>query len=288
MALSPVQTSNSIWNTALANLISYDDLPTLWSQLYDALATYIDVSSLSFIIYRKDALPQALFNQATDDAMDSRIGAYVKGAYLLDPFYRACMYEKQQGICMLQEISPQDFEDSQYYQTFFSAYGLYDEINIFNWPDDRTAIAISLGRPKGERRFGQNSLVRLREIEPLLSAISLNTWEKHQETPDTSDSADVVEFHHRLKNALERFGTSVLTAREKDVLDHLLRGYSVKSAAVQLGITAGTVRIHRHSVYEKLDIGSQTELFALILECLKQTSDDMDVDPLLRMLPPDY
>ncbi len=275
------------WNTALADLIRYDDLPELWGSLFEAVAGYVDITSLSFIRYRKNSVPYALFSFALDEPVDNRVEAYVKGVYLLDPFYRACMYEQVRGLSTLQDIAPPDFEESQYYHAFFSAYGLYDEVNIFNWVDDEQVVALSMGRPKGERRFGQNSMARLREIEPLLSAVALKTWEHHSEPPADDERADV-EFHDKLQTALDNFGTSVLTAREKDVLDHLLRGYSVKSAADQMGVTAGTVRIHRHSIYDKLDIGSQTELFALILECLKQTTDDMAIDPFLRMMPPDY
>jgi len=288
MASPPVQNPTSNWNIAIADLVNYEDLPSLWGHLFKALASYTNITNLSFIRYQKNSVPLALFSNSVDDPIESRVEAYVNGAYLLDPFYRACMYERYQGINTLTEVAPPDFKESQYYQTFFSAYGLYDEINIFNWFDENTVIALSLGRTKGERRFGQNSMVRLQEVEPLLSAISLKTWEKYSQFPLIEDHNQVSDFHQQLVTALKNFGTSILTPREKDVLDYLLRGYAVKSAAEQLGITPGTLRIHRHSIYEKLDIGSQTELFALILECLKQTTDNTDVDPFLRMMPPEY
>ena len=93
-------------------------------------------------------------------------------------------------------------------------------------------------------------------------------------------------FHIKLKEAMERLGTRVLTPREKTILDQLLRGYSVKVTAERLGVSEGTVRIHRHSIYTKLDIGSQTELFSLVIESLKHMDPAGSLDPLERFLPP--
>jgi DNA-binding CsgD family transcriptional regulator len=276
------------WQSALAELIACDDVSTLWTDIFVAISKYLDISSLSLIGYQPDKLPVVCFSIANEDPSRRRISAYEQGAYLLDPFYRACMEHRVTGICQLSEIAPRDFETSQYFRTFFSTYGLFDEVNIIVWEADNTALALSLGRPKGERQFGPTALARIGDQEPLLSAIVRKTWRRHFSLSATADSSASAGFHRRLKAALDNFGTSVLTPREKEVLDHLLRGYSVKSAAANLGVTAGTVRIHRHSIYEKLDIGSQTELFALILECLRQTTDNFSEDPLSRMLPPNY
>ncbi|MCY4562930.1 MAG: helix-turn-helix transcriptional regulator, partial [Gammaproteobacteria bacterium] len=68
--------------------------------------------------------------------------------------------------------------------------------------------------------------------------------------------------------------------------DYLLRGYSVKATANRLGISDGTVRIHRHSIYGKLDVKSQTELFALVVEALKLVDPADNDDPLLRLEQP--
>ena len=75
----------------------------------------------------------------------------------------------------------------------------------------------------------------------------------------------------------------MLTQREKTVFDYLLRGYSVKASADRLGITDGTVRIHRYSIYRKLDVRSQTELFALVVEALKLVGPTDNDDPLNRL-----
>lgn len=54
-----------------------------------------------------------------------------------------------------------------------------------------------------------------------------------------------------------------LTPREQDVARLVARGLRNKEIARDLGITEGTVKMHLHNLYEKLSIGSRTELALL-------------------------
>ena len=50
-----------------------------------------------------------------------------------------------------------------------------------------------------------------------------------------------------------------LTAREKEMLDLLAKGYRYKEIADHLSISFETVRTHIHNIYEKLHVQSRTE-----------------------------
>lgn len=274
------------WESVVADLIAYDDLPTLWDRIFIALAEHVDISSFSVIAYPLDRGPVVIYASADEDPKARRIEAYIAGAYLLDPFYWACTKTDASGVQLLADIAPAEFEESQYFRTFFSKFGLCDEVNIIQRMPDQVAVALSLGRPTGARKFGAKAILRLAGIAGQIGEICERSYGSFCVTTESPDASQA--FHSRLRAAMANFGTSVLTPREKEVLDHLLRGYSVKSAAENLGVSAGTVRIHRHSIYEKLDVGTQTELFALILECLRLTTDDISEDPLKHMMPPDH
>ena len=51
-----------------------------------------------------------------------------------------------------------------------------------------------------------------------------------------------------------------LTARENDVARLVANGRRNKEIAHELGISEGTVKMHLHNLYQKLEIGSRTEL----------------------------
>jgi len=85
----------------------------------------------------------------------------------------------------------------------------------------------------------------------------------------------------RFIQGMENFGKSCLSAKEGEVLHLLLMGHSAKSTAERMGISPGTVKIHRNNIYAKLDINSQTELFSLFIDALANMAGDGSEDPLI-------
>ena len=67
----------------------------------------------------------------------------------------------------------------------------------------------------------------------------------------------VVSHFQQIKQAPSEM--DVLSKRELEILGLLAKGYLYKEIADQLGITSGTVRVHLHTVYEKLHVSSRTE-----------------------------
>ncbi|HTS45830.1 MAG TPA: response regulator transcription factor [Puia sp.] len=59
---------------------------------------------------------------------------------------------------------------------------------------------------------------------------------------------------------------SVLTSREKEVLECLAKGWLYKEIANKLNITIGTVRQHIHNIYDKLHVQNRTEALNKLLK----------------------
>jgi DNA-binding NarL/FixJ family response regulator len=59
-----------------------------------------------------------------------------------------------------------------------------------------------------------------------------------------------------------------LTSREVAIVELVLQGHSSESIGLRLGITTGTVKVHRRNVYRKLGISSQTQLLSVYLNNL--------------------
>jgi DNA-binding CsgD family transcriptional regulator len=91
--------------------------------------------------------------------------------------------------------------------------------------------------------------------------------------------------HERLEGTLQRFGSSVLTPREGQVMRLMLEGYSAPSLAKVLGLSVETVRVHRRNIYEKLRISSLGELFNLALRAVTTSSHGQALDPLVELKP---
>ena len=68
----------------------------------------------------------------------------------------------------------------------------------------------------------------------------------------------------RVQGARARFGT--LTEREREVLEHVLRGQLNKQIAADLGIHERTVKLHRTAITNKVGVQSVAELTQLWME----------------------
>jgi two-component system, NarL family, response regulator len=57
----------------------------------------------------------------------------------------------------------------------------------------------------------------------------------------------------------EAASLALLTPREREVLDGMGRGWSNQQIADALGISRGTVRVHGHSIMQKLEVSNRTQ-----------------------------
>jgi DNA-binding CsgD family transcriptional regulator len=84
-----------------------------------------------------------------------------------------------------------------------------------------------------------------------------------------------------LQQVLEKFGSSLLTPREREVVRLILKGYPSKSVARTLSISTQTEQVHRKNIYHKLGISSHSELFTLFFDAIAQPGTG--TDPLLSL-----
>ena len=105
---------------------------------------------------------------------------------------------------------------------------------------------------------------------------------QHWKSTVSSGALDETGLHQHVQTVLQQFGTSVLTPRERDVVQLLLKGYPSKRVARELGISGHTEQAHRKNIYQKLDLSSHSELFSLFFDALVQPCDS-DADPLVAL-----
>ncbi len=74
----------------------------------------------------------------------------------------------------------------------------------------------------------------------------------------------VVSFFHRPSSSDTEL--SVLTERERSVLELLAKGFLYKEIASRLGLSIDTVRTHLRKIYDKLHVHSRTEAVLRYLE----------------------
>lgn len=107
---------------------------------------------------------------------------------------------------------------------------------------------------KAIRQGAEDFLTKTAPRDELLSAI------------ERALARDMVERRARANRRALRALVATLTAREHEVMAHVLRGELNKQIAADLGISERSVKRHRTSLMAKLGVASVTALTRLVLE----------------------
>ncbi|MDH3352143.1 MAG: helix-turn-helix transcriptional regulator, partial [Gammaproteobacteria bacterium] len=175
--------------------------------LVNTIRALVPVDEVSIIVYESGSMPVIDFADPAPDAQPN-IGAFLKGAFLLDPYYIAATKHQRSGFFQLRDLVPTAFEQSEYYRVYYRHSELHDECGYLVPINDGGFVNIELGR-FGTTEFSGKDLQVLRDISPLVSVLCDLHWRKKQR----NDKRET-RLRGQLESALANFGGSVLTKRE--------------------------------------------------------------------------
>ena len=241
--------------------------------LGNGIRELIEADDVSLIRYPDAGPPAIEYTLPPKRRGKTTLDRYVKGPFLLDPFYRAAQVDGRFGVFRLSALAPSGFKESEYFRTWYHECGFQDECGLL-LKLDSGSLNLALGMTGSSHRFSKRQVDRLEAVFPAVEALVRRHW--NPLTP-AAESADL---RARLEEALGAFGSSVLTRREQQVIELVLLGNSTRLVADKLGISAETVKLHRKHAYAKLDISSQAELFYLFVDALASHTGDSGADPL--------
>lgn len=267
----------SEYSLQVAKLLPHVKTDLFIPMLVDMFKELVSTNNIMVITYPSKSLPRIEYNDLPAHRV-SIVDKYVKGAFLLDPYYLAASKQAKVGFFHLSALSPDGFDDSEYNRVYFQFCGLFDECGyIFQLDEEGTYfVNISLGRIDETETFCKDDLKQLSEITPLIEALVKCHWQT--EEIETEYQPDL---RKQLETALECFGTSILTERENQMVQMILHGYSSKAIAARFNISVETVKLHRKNAYAKLDLSTQGELFNLFINSLMNIKNYEDGDPLI-------
>ena len=206
------------------------------------------------------------------------VDAYLQGAYLLDPFFDYLARGPRESIVRLRDIQPDHFRKSEFYCSYYADARLNDEIALFVERPDQSHVFLSLGRAQGTGTFSGRDFERLRQFQPVIESLVLRHWGVYFAAGNEQRAEVVPTTHQGLDQVLTRGLFGSLSAREREIVALILKGYSSKSIARGLGIAVGTVKNHRKHIYRKLSITSQAGLFACFLHLIGFERWNLDHD----------
>ena len=258
-----------------SNLGTADFLASAWRSFRAAF----DFSAGGVILFFKDKPPKKILLTYSNEARGALSeDGYFLGPYALDPIYIMFANGCKNGVYKISDSSEIDFEGSEFYKTFYYANKIVDSIDIIWNFDENSAVLIFFEREIGEREFSESELM----LANWWSKIAFSAMQRHFLIMPMKNDGEIEKlFHDKVQVAIKFFGSSLLTAREMEVLSFMFKGYSVSKTAMKLGIAESTVKIHRNSIHQKLEVSSQTELFSLLIQSIPYASVGDPGDPLV-------
>ncbi|MFY0676763.1 MAG: helix-turn-helix transcriptional regulator [Neptuniibacter sp.] len=264
------------WNDAVTEVLKFGFSDESITNLIYELASLVDSKISTLILFTEGNKPYWPFKrQMSEREWKSLSIPYLDGAYLLDPFYHLAQ-KGSEGVFRLHDIVPDSFNETQFHHIYYEKIAVHDEMcAIFQLSEDVSAL-VSVCRVDSEKSYEPWAFDYFYSCFSILE-ISIKKWWniKRQDTLSETPS-----LGPRLDDALDNFGASLLTPREREVARLSLEGHSVKAQALKLKLSSETVKSYKKNIYQKLDITSQAELFNLFIDSLKNYKPQNALDPL--------
>lgn len=195
---------------------------------------------------------------------------YLSGAYLLDPIYHFHLKRGEEGLYRLLDVAPDQFRSSRYYKWYYGRIGISDEISVFLPISANATITISMGKDGlSGTSFSQKAEDHLRQHQRVILALLKAHWAALD-----APAVQIAERHRlpSLRDEVHRHHNISLSPRQAEVALLILQGHSSPSVALQLGLSAQTVKVFRKQLYQRCGISSQAELFSLMMPLLRRVN----------------
>jgi DNA-binding CsgD family transcriptional regulator len=268
------------WAAASAEIVDHFDDPILPDLLARALSTLIDFEYSVVFIYRGRANPIHIHDTFPNPQARTGLINYVKSTYVLNPLYNAYQCGLKTGVYRLRDLASDGLVGGELFRKYRICATPSEEIGYLTdgWPAGREELCIAMELPGGEcaeltlsRKaslggFADEDVASLSPVIPFLAAAVRRYW-RHARLMHLSNTPDT-----GTDDALRAFGRNLLSPRERELAQLLLRGHANASIGLRLGISTTTVKTHRKNLYAKLGVATQFEFFSLFLDSLTNGS----------------
>ncbi|MDN0077627.1 helix-turn-helix transcriptional regulator [Crenobacter sp. SG2303] len=253
--------SELAFHQRLGRLIDNLEDDAFWPQLASLLGEVVEFDTWVAMLFRPVHPPLVVADSAVNYAEDNLFDDYMRGLYLLDPFYAFGLSDIAPGVYRLDEVAPDSFRETEYYHRYFSRNVVKDELQFLLPLPGIGTLSLALG---SGRRFTDVEIGACCLYAPWLLPLMRRGARLEHELAQPSAEREL-ERQSRLEEALRQRGEPPLTRREVEVALLILAGHSTKGVARQLGISLETAKVHRRNLYGKLGVTSQAALFLLFV-----------------------
>ena len=263
------------WISEVASIIDSVEHADTPQRLINSLVKFLPFDYAICVANRRDRAPLYFCDTFKEDGAKAAVQRYLKGTYLLNPVYNAFLAGMGPGVRRMRDLAPDNWGTTGPFEAF-EAHARPDEeigFQTFGWPSGLEELVITFDLPEGalgeislsypakKGGFSDENIGKLIKAVPLIGAVFRRHW------PHATAAGDGG-VETLLTPLLKDFGQEVLSPREAQVVQMILKGHSGQSISLSLEISETTVKTHRQNAYAKLEVATHQQLFARFLEWL--------------------
>ena len=220
-------------------------------------------AAASWSVYRvwRDRPPRLHASASVGIADTTRdcFGVYQQGLYRLDRSFDAV----HRGQTAVLRVHADDAPSRQHRDTLYRRHGMLERLSVAHRGPDDSVRAVNLYHHEHQARFAEGELAGCAELAPLLLAAVQRHLDlagvQHLAAPPMAPVPTA-----SLRAALVAH-CPALTARELDVCERLLRGWTYDGIAADLALSVTTVKTYRARAFDRLGLHFKNELFAAFM-----------------------
>jgi len=229
------------------------------TRLVQCMQKWIPIEHVYILEFERGLQPRQLL--IADSGYDHDLSEYLNGLYLLDPYYDLYENQKKTGVFKLNVEDWDAYSGTETYKRYWRRVMGNNEIAGLYETSDGRCVHVSFMIQTEDDQLVQDAVELMKLLESNFCALFKLHF--HTNGPKFgSDETTRRDLHATVREVLENFGRDFLSDREQQIVQLLLKGHSAKSIANLLNISPGTVGVHRSNIYQKLEVGSQGDLFS--------------------------
>jgi DNA-binding CsgD family transcriptional regulator len=251
------------WNAGLSALLHKEqdkEFPKLLMKLLGSIVTADE--PLLLITLGGEMGPYVIAEYEPAPLQQRKFDEYLRAYFVLDPCYRAFRERDFTGYYHFATLAPDGFSYSKTYQAYF-ANNYSDEIGFIFALENGAFASICASRLE-RKKFSASEKMFFQSIAPVVIQLLRRFFRDETSTKSLLQPSRA----ERMESMLENFGRRSLSEREYDVMQLILRGYSMKAIASTIHRSIDTVKKHHRSIYDKLGVTSQRELIPTFIDLL--------------------
>jgi DNA-binding NarL/FixJ family response regulator len=237
---------------ALAALIGAIGAADFAGDALEALNAPLQAASWSVYRVWRDRAPvmHCSASRGVADTTQDCFRAYRDGLYRRDRSFDRVDAAGAPGRVAVLHMRAEEAPNRDHREQIYRRHRVLERLSAAARDDDGSVLAVNLYHHEHQGPFSGVERERFEAIAPLLMA----SVKRHLALAGRTAPADP-------RSALQR-ACAALTARELDVCERLLRGWTHDGIAADLGLSLATVKTYRARAFERLGLHFRSELFA--------------------------